>query len=229
MGNVVPLRKKAQLRCPSCDATTNAPCECGVDYVYVPAREIARKAVAQSPEKSNRAIAADTGLSEASVRRARTASKDAVTKRVGRDGKARRAPAKKATSQAAKKLRETIGYQIGQGQGLAGYVVASSWRTRVTKPNPMLIDAAKNAAAEWRKVEKALSGRDDVGKPFGMSCRAGVYGNAQGAIEAARKALAAAEKLKTKGHARDDLAGDAQQVAEFWEIVVHLCTQENVK
>ena len=48
------------------------------------------------PEKSNRTLAAETGVSEPTVRRARSpASHDApATKRVGRDGKAYRLPAR---------------------------------------------------------------------------------------------------------------------------------------
>jgi hypothetical protein len=50
------------------------------------------------PEKSDRAIAAETGFSDTTVLRARkkaTASNEAVGKRTGRDGKSRRMPAKK--------------------------------------------------------------------------------------------------------------------------------------
>ena len=66
----------------------------------------AAAAVAANPEKSNRAIAAETGLSEPTVRRARTASHDAVERtgavgkdlpvaRTGLDGKTRRLPEQK--------------------------------------------------------------------------------------------------------------------------------------
>jgi hypothetical protein len=82
-----------QLQCTLCGAETHASCSCGA--VYRPKAQRAAEAVADHPEKSNRAIAAETGLSEATVRRARdaTASDDAVDEpRVGLDGKRRKPP-----------------------------------------------------------------------------------------------------------------------------------------
>lgn len=82
------------LECSSCGATANAACSCGVEYV--PAGTRAIKAVAESPGKSDRAIAKELGVSPTIVHRARrkaTAHKDAVP-RVGLDGKARKQPSK---------------------------------------------------------------------------------------------------------------------------------------
>jgi hypothetical protein len=75
------------LLCPSCGV--DAACQCGVAPITR-----AAYALLKNPEKSNRAIAMEIGVSEPTVRRARTASPDAVdAKRVGLDGKARRQPA----------------------------------------------------------------------------------------------------------------------------------------
>jgi hypothetical protein len=82
-----------QLQCTLCRAETQAACSCGAIYRPKPS-ERAAAAVSQHPEMSNRAIAAETGVSEATVRRAResTASGDAVEERTGLDGKKRKLP-----------------------------------------------------------------------------------------------------------------------------------------
>jgi hypothetical protein len=94
------------LECSQCGATTEARCGCGV--TYVPAGTRATAAVAASPEKSNRAIAAATGLSEATVRRARVAgaTNDAAEKRVGKDGRKYPATTDTLASIRAKRVRQ---------------------------------------------------------------------------------------------------------------------------
>jgi len=82
------------LACSACGAAGEANCDCGVPYM--PASVRAAKAIAETPNKSDRAIAADIGVSDRTVNRARgsTATHDAVEKRVGADGRARKQPAK---------------------------------------------------------------------------------------------------------------------------------------
>jgi hypothetical protein len=82
------------LACSACGAGADASCNCGVPYVPAAAR--AAEAIGKTPQKSNRSIAGDLGVDEKTVRRARrsTADKSAVEKRVGRDGRIRRLPAK---------------------------------------------------------------------------------------------------------------------------------------
>jgi hypothetical protein len=70
--------------CTGCGAEANASCNCGLNYVPKAVR--AAEAVKANPEKSNRAIAEETGLSEPTVRRAR-ASSDAPETVTGKDGK----------------------------------------------------------------------------------------------------------------------------------------------
>src|SRR5262245_420810 len=91
------------LRCTGCGATAKAPCGCGVEFQYIPAGQAAAKAVAAHPEKSDRAIAADVGVSHKTVERARKSSgvtNVTPTKRTGRNGveqagtKQRKLPAK---------------------------------------------------------------------------------------------------------------------------------------
>jgi hypothetical protein len=84
----------ARLECSNCGAATDAACNCGAPYV--PALARAADAIEKSPEKSNRAIAAETGLGLETVRRARktTDPDGSVGPRVGLDGKVRRLPTK---------------------------------------------------------------------------------------------------------------------------------------
>jgi hypothetical protein len=84
------------MHCSECGVEAAAACDCGAPYV--PAGVAAANAVAAHPEKSDRAIAAEIGVSDKTVGRARrtTADYSAVDTRVGLDGKARKRAAKKA-------------------------------------------------------------------------------------------------------------------------------------
>jgi hypothetical protein len=91
------------MECSSCGAAGIAACDCGAPYM--PAADRAAKAIADSPRKSDRAIAAEIGVSRATVQRARptgsyepvkaTAEYSAVDTRVGLDGKVRKMPQRK--------------------------------------------------------------------------------------------------------------------------------------
>ena len=91
-----PVKKPsiAQIECSQCGATADAACNCGAPYVPKAIR--ATEAITKNPEKSSRAIAEEIGVDEKTVRKARkaTADKSAVEKRVGKDGKVRKLPAK---------------------------------------------------------------------------------------------------------------------------------------
>jgi hypothetical protein len=91
--------------CSKCGAKAKPGCNCGV--AYVPAHVFAAKAVAAHPEKSDRTIAREIGVSDKTVAKARkaTAEKSAVAKRMGRDGKARKLPNKRMTPEAADAMR----------------------------------------------------------------------------------------------------------------------------
>jgi hypothetical protein len=93
------------LCCVKCGAKAKPGCQC--DAAYVPARVYAAKAIAAHPEKSDRAIAAAIGVDSKTVAKARkaTAEKSAVEKRMGRDGKARKLPSKRMTSEVAAAMK----------------------------------------------------------------------------------------------------------------------------
>jgi hypothetical protein len=93
--------------CTACGAEADASCNCGKPYV--PAKERAAKAVAENPQKSDRAIAAEIGVSHPTVAKARKESTGndlpVGEPRIGLDGKAR-----KQTGQAA---RQDAGNKAG--------------------------------------------------------------------------------------------------------------------
>jgi hypothetical protein len=83
-----------RLACSACGAEANASCNCGKPYLP---RERAAKAVAEHPEKSDRAIAEEIGVSHPTVAKARreaaTGNDLPVEKsRIGKDGKTRKLP-----------------------------------------------------------------------------------------------------------------------------------------
>jgi len=86
-------RSVVQLQCSKCGRETSAACDCCAPYV--PKRQRAAEAIAEHPEKSNRAIADDIGVDEKTVREARASTADwsAVDEpRTGKDGRTRKLP-----------------------------------------------------------------------------------------------------------------------------------------
>lgn len=86
----LPMSLASRLECIQCGAVAEAACGCGCEYV--PAWKRAAEAVVANPDKSDRMIAQETGISRMTINRARAATVPDVTvdKRVGRDGKKRR-------------------------------------------------------------------------------------------------------------------------------------------
>jgi hypothetical protein len=86
---VTKLPSVQRMICESCGAEANAACNCGVPYLPKAVR--AAEAIEANPEKSDRAIAKELGVSDRTVNRARpsTATHDAVGQRTGLDGKTR--------------------------------------------------------------------------------------------------------------------------------------------
>jgi len=85
------------LSCTKCGVSVEAQCSCGAPYV--PVVERAKAAIKAAPKKSNRALAAEIGVSRESVRQARSqvASDLPPAEKVeGKDGKSY--PAKRPTT-----------------------------------------------------------------------------------------------------------------------------------
>jgi len=85
-------RSVYRMQCSKCGAEANASCDCCAPYV--PARQRAAEAVAAHPEKSDRAIAAEIGVSHTTLQQARQLATDLPVDepRTGKDGKTRRLP-----------------------------------------------------------------------------------------------------------------------------------------
>jgi hypothetical protein len=85
-----PKPSVARLRCTKCGAQVDAACNCGAPYEYIPPGKLAERAIADNPEKSDRAIAKELGINNATVSRARNRAGVANAtpdKHVGQDGK----------------------------------------------------------------------------------------------------------------------------------------------
>jgi hypothetical protein len=83
-------RTMPKLFCSKCGARATAACNCQVGYIA--ARVYAEQALKARPEKSNRAIAAETGISYETIRKVREATDNKLSVRIGLDGKMRRVP-----------------------------------------------------------------------------------------------------------------------------------------
>jgi len=84
----------AKLVCSDCGASADAACNCGV--AYVPASKRAEAAIKDNPSKSDRAVAADTGVSRRTVQRARRKKRAGGSheprERTGNNGKTYKVP-----------------------------------------------------------------------------------------------------------------------------------------
>jgi hypothetical protein len=74
----------ALLACTECGAEAYASCNCHKAYKPV---DLAAKAIAANPSKSNRAIADEIGVSRETVNRARAGDTGVSPERIGKDGK----------------------------------------------------------------------------------------------------------------------------------------------
>jgi hypothetical protein len=86
--------KEYNFRCSDCGGDR----ECDCSAPAIPKTQRAIEAVKANPEKSNRAIAAEIGADEKTVRKAREATADQSAVRAGLDGKTRKMPEKKAAT-----------------------------------------------------------------------------------------------------------------------------------
>jgi hypothetical protein len=84
----MPPITRPTIACTECGAETEAACDCCAPYVSKSVRAAA--AIEAAPEKSDRAIAADLGISKDTVRRARPTGANAPVARTGIDGRVRK-------------------------------------------------------------------------------------------------------------------------------------------
>src|SRR6266481_7079806 len=81
---------RPKIFCSKCGIRAQAACDCKAPYI--PARVYAERAIVAHPEKSNRAIAEETGISHETIRQVREATGNKLAVRIGLDGKVRRVP-----------------------------------------------------------------------------------------------------------------------------------------
>jgi hypothetical protein len=154
----VPLR--AQLHCSGCGAIAEASCNCHMPYV--PAGEVAAKAIKANPEKSNNAIAKEIGVGETTVRRIRGSpkgeparrirgtSKDVTARRIGKDGKSY--PATKPKRKPERKLGAEEAYMARVEKAAALAKVPYTGNI-----NDEAIALAKGVATEWNELADKLA------------------------------------------------------------------------
>lgn len=167
MPSVIALPIARNLRCSDCGAPGEATCDCGA--AYVPAGQLAAKAIAANPDKSDRAIAEEIGVSHQVVGRARkkaTGPNGPVATRTGRDGKARKPPVlkiveTKPTAETMKKINKLISEPGIFTQKYIGKL--ADW---LNTDQPLPNEAAQNlaralsaAAAEFGRMETAVAKR----------------------------------------------------------------------
>lgn len=115
---------------------------------YVPASEIAQAAVAANPQKSDRALAEEVGVSHTTVQKARRATGNnlpVVETRTGKDGKARKLPVKPAPAaadEAAARLAvASVGNKANADLADASVSRGVNLATLLTTPDPLIEQA----------------------------------------------------------------------------------------
>lgn len=155
-------RAISRLECSSCGAEANASCDCGKPYV--PAKARAAEAIKANPEKSDRAIAADLGIGNATVSRARResgVSDDTPEVRIGQDGKSY--PAKPRTP------RGFYDEPDDEPESPENHITAYWLRIDTARQlsavafkgiaTQELVDAARAVALAWEKTAQTLEAR----------------------------------------------------------------------
>lgn len=141
--------KVSTLACSACGAEAEATCNCGVPYV--PASTRARRAIEAAPEKSNRAIAEEIGVSYETVRQARTGDKSLSPEtHIGKDGK--NYPARRHEAE-----------QTPEDSAIEDFKMLVELSLRIKDVDLSLIsgkpgmkEAARRVVAEWSKAEGNL-------------------------------------------------------------------------
>lgn len=160
MGAVYEMRRAiVRLSCSECGAEANASCDC--HKPYVPAAAKAAAAIKANPEKSDRAIAKEIGVSPMTVNRARPTVTDDTVERVGLDGKTRKMPQRaprgfynepEPDEEATTQEHETsLWLRIETARELSEV----PFQGKVTTE---LVDAVRAVASAWSQLAQKLEG-----------------------------------------------------------------------
>lgn len=147
-------KPKVQLRCSSCGVTVDAACNCLAPIIVIKPRDAAAKAIAAHPEKSDRAIAKEIGVTKNTVMRARESGGPfgPSERRVGNDNKSYPAsqPTRKQDSE------ETIWRRglIHRATVAAADAKYENWSQ--FKVDQELVTVVKKASDAWTKLTTYL-------------------------------------------------------------------------
>lgn len=152
-----------RLACTACGAEAHASCNCGKPYL--PAKQRAKDAIKANPQKSDRAIAADLGISHPTVSKARretTGNELPVDEpRVGLDGKVRRLPVRLVEEPEPDESEHEEGLRVIAVRGFLNRAaeakeIATLGKLQASDVTEAMIVAADDAAAAWREAAQNL-------------------------------------------------------------------------
>ena len=152
---VVPFPRR--LECTQCGAEATAACGC-LDPIYKLAPgERAARAVAANPAMSDRAIAEEIGVGNATVSRARrrsTVSDDTVGARTGRDGRTRQQPARRPAADVAETSEMAL---WGQVSTMLKEMSPRARRWVLIRASQMVLRDRLDATGEVADVERMIA------------------------------------------------------------------------
>lgn len=158
--SVVQIHRPVQrlaLSCTKCGSMADATCDCGSPYIPAAAR--AAKAIVANPEKSNRTIANEIGVSHTTVQRAReTGTCVPVDERIGLDGKVRRLPVRRSDEpepDIEDDIEDPANYRTAYLLRADQAVRFASYSGPITAE---IISAARQVATAWSKLAQKLEG-----------------------------------------------------------------------
>jgi hypothetical protein len=131
------------LICPQCHAKAQTKCDCGIGYI--PAGDLARQEVIRNPQKSDRAIAKQLGITHPTVAAARKAVGKNLPgeRRQGRDGK--QYPAHKAVRHQVPKGRKGPGIPVPKTEKFPGlYRLQTAWFMATRQETEMFLEWVKH-------------------------------------------------------------------------------------
>jgi len=155
---VVAFKKPAlEIGCSACGTTVDAGCDCGVPYM--PAGQRAAEAIKVNPHMSDRAIAAEIGVSQPTVSRARKHATDTHVsvdeQRTGLDGKVRRLPTRPANDDA----EETFAPATAAERKASFLIFSNEALLMAQYQGPIdseVLSAAKATAAAWCRLVEIM-------------------------------------------------------------------------
>ena len=244
----------ATIQCSACGACVDAACDCGAAYVTAGTR--AKAAIAKTPEKSDRSIAAEIGVGHATVSRAREqVPVSGETPRIGQDGK--QYPAKKTRQSAIasdddayneyavpatpKELHEAFRLWADTAASLAKYtgkvddeilrvarIAASAWSRLV---ETMEVNVKPKSAKPTPVSEETMETNDNLDPDDGASAWAvkRFLFAVDGDVDAAREVAEYIESVSLSDDAANSLVRGTEKVITAWKNVIPAINNRRTK